>query len=91
MLNASLLEIAWRTLAATLGILMLAAGLIGYFRAPTKPWERAALLVGACLLIFPGVWSDAAGLACLALVLVSQRASTRPHSMMKGVQEDTRA
>jgi TRAP transporter 4TM/12TM fusion protein len=91
MLNASAVEIVWRTLAATIGIVMLAAGLIGYFRAPTKRWERAALLVGACLLIFPGAWSDAAGLVCFALVLVSQRARTGQHSMMRAVQEDHRA
>jgi TRAP transporter 4TM/12TM fusion protein len=91
MLDASVPAIIWRTIAATVGILMLAAGLIGYFRAPTKPWERAALLAGACLLIFPGVWSDVAGLACLAFVLISQRAGAGAHSMMKGVQEDPRA
>jgi len=72
MLNATVLEIVWRTLAATLGILMLAAGLIGYFRAPTKSWERIVLLVGACLLIFPGVTSDVAGLACFVAVVISQ-------------------
>jgi TRAP-type uncharacterized transport system fused permease subunit len=91
MLNASVLEIAWRTLAATLGILMLAAGLIGYLRAPTATWERAVLLVGAGLLIFPGVWSDAAGLVCFAAVFLGQRGRTRRHSMMRGVQEDPRA
>jgi len=43
MLNASLLEIVWRTLAATLGILMLAAGLIGYFpRADAEVGARGA-------------------------------------------------
>src|SRR4029450_11020988 len=35
MLDASVPAIIWRTIAATVGILMLAAGLIGYFRAPT--------------------------------------------------------
>jgi TRAP-type uncharacterized transport system fused permease subunit len=54
---------------------MLGAGLIGYFREPTRRWERALLLAGALLLIFPGVWSDAVGLGCLAAVLVSQRAA----------------
>jgi TRAP transporter 4TM/12TM fusion protein len=77
MLDATVLEIVLRTVAATLGILMLAAGLIGYFRVPTRAWERAALLVGAVLLIFPGVKSDLAGLACFVAVLVSQRAGRR--------------
>ena len=91
MLNASVLEIVWRTLAATLGILMLAAGIIGYLRAPTRPWERVVLLVGACLLIFPGVWSDLAGLGCALAVVFAQRARAGRPSMMGAVQEDHRA
>jgi TRAP transporter 4TM/12TM fusion protein len=77
MLNATVLEIVWRTLAAALGILMLAAGLIGYVRAPTRTWERVVLLVGACLLIFPGAISDVAGLAAIAVVLISQTAARK--------------
>ena len=77
LMNASAGHIAWRTVAATLGIVMLGAGLIGYFRGPTRPWERALLLLGALLLIFPGVWSDIAGLACFAAALFSQRGAAR--------------
>src|SRR5437867_4772735 len=77
LIGGSVLHIALRTAAATLGIVMLGAGLIGYFRAPTRPWERALLLAGALLLILPGVWSDLAGGACFAIVVVSQRAAGR--------------
>jgi TRAP transporter 4TM/12TM fusion protein len=73
--NASVPHIVLRTLAATLGIVMLGAGLIGYLRAPTRRWERALLLGGALLLIFPGVWGDMAGLLCFVAVMVSQRAA----------------
>jgi len=66
-----------RTGAALLGILMLAAGVTGYLRAPTRPWERAVLLAGAVLLIFPGLVTDLLGLACLAAVLVAQRPARR--------------
>ena len=75
MQGATVVQIVLRTAAATLGILMLAAGVIGYLRAPARLWERAVLLAGAFLLIFPGVWSDLAGLACLVVVLLSQRAA----------------
>jgi TRAP transporter 4TM/12TM fusion protein len=75
MQSATVAQIVVRSAAATLGILMLAAGLIGYLRAPTRAWERALLLAGAFLLIFPGAWSDLAGLACGVVVLVSQRAA----------------
>ena len=61
-----------RVLAATLGIVMLSAGVIGYLRAPTRLWERAVLLAGAVLLIFPGTLSDVVGVVCFVLVLVAQ-------------------
>ncbi|TMJ71592.1 MAG: TRAP transporter fused permease subunit [Alphaproteobacteria bacterium] len=77
LISASWAHIAWRTLAATLGIVMLGAGLIGWFRAPTRSYERALLLVGAALLILPGFWSDVAGLVCFAVVWLAQRASQR--------------
>jgi TRAP transporter 4TM/12TM fusion protein len=80
MQNASVLHIVLRSLAATIGILMLAAGLIGYLRGPTRQWERALLLLGAFLLIFPGAWSDLAGVACLGLVLATQRMAARRSS-----------
>ena len=83
LINASVPHIVWRTLATTLGIVMLGAGLIGYFRAPTRRWERTLLLAGALLLIFPGVWSDTAGLLCFAAVVVSQRAA-RPAGATEG-------
>src|SRR5207247_1493932 len=62
-----------RTAACTLGIVMLGAGLIGYFRRATRPWERGALLLGAFLLIFPGALSDLIGVGCFVAVVVSQR------------------
>ena len=77
MLNATPLHVILRTAAATLGILMLAAGLIGYLSKPTRPWERFVLLGGALLLIFPGFWSDVGGLTCLVVVIASQWADRR--------------
>jgi TRAP transporter 4TM/12TM fusion protein len=82
LIDASVAHIALRTLAATLGIVMLGAGLIGYFRAPTAPWQRGVLLAGAALLIFPGVVSDVLGRLAFVVVFVAQRsaAPTREHS-----------
>jgi len=74
LIGASVPHIVLRTLAATLGIVMLGAGLIGYLRRPARPWERAVLLAGALLLIFPGVLSDVLGLGGFLAVYVSQRA-----------------
>lgn len=81
------LHILLRTVAVTLGIVMLGAGIIGYLRRPMRMWERAALLIGAFLLIFPGVTSDLLGVACFVAVLISQRAArpgaTAPASSLK--------
>src|SRR5256714_2867921 len=54
LISASWAHIAWRTLAATLGIVMLGAGLIGWFRAPTRSSERARPLAAAPLPTPPG-------------------------------------
>jgi TRAP transporter 4TM/12TM fusion protein len=78
MLGASVPHVVLRTAAATLGIVMLGAGLIGYLRRPTRRWERALLLAGALLLIFPGALSDVLGVACFLIVYVSQRAAGAP-------------
>jgi TRAP transporter 4TM/12TM fusion protein len=73
MLGASAPGIVLRAGAATLGIVMLGAGLIGHLRRPTRLWERALLLAGAVLLIFPGALGDLVGVACFAVVSLAQR------------------
>jgi TRAP transporter 4TM/12TM fusion protein len=75
--HASLPHIALRTAAAALGIVMLGAGLIGYLRVATRRWERAMLLAGSALLIFPGIVGDAAGAACFITVWLAQRRASR--------------
>jgi TRAP-type uncharacterized transport system fused permease subunit len=74
LMSDSVLAIVLRTAAATLGIFMLGAGLIGYVRISALWWERTLLLGGACLLIFPGRFADLAGVACFVVVLLAQRA-----------------
>ena len=73
LMKAGVVHIVLRTAAATLGIVMLGAGLIGYLRASARPWERVVLLGGAVLLIFPGVIGDVLGVGCFAAVWASQR------------------
>jgi TRAP transporter 4TM/12TM fusion protein len=77
LIGASVPQIALRTAAATLGVIMLSGALIGYLRGPTRLWERALLFAGSFLLIFPGAWSDIAGAVCFVIVLASQRAAAR--------------
>jgi TRAP transporter 4TM/12TM fusion protein len=73
LIGASAPQILLRTAAATLGVIMLSAALIGHLRRPTRLWERAVLLAGSLLLIFPGPASELVGLAGFAAVLVAQR------------------
>jgi len=75
LMSPSIAHIVLRTLMAALGIVMLGAGLIGYFQAPTRLVERVLLLAGSLLLILPGLWSDLAGVACFVIVMLSQRAA----------------
>ena len=67
----------WQTIVssfvtASVGTILLAAGLFGYLLRPTLWWERVLLVVAAFLLIKPGWITDLIGLALLAVVLASQ-------------------
>ncbi|MBI5629203.1 MAG: TRAP transporter large permease subunit, partial [Candidatus Rokubacteria bacterium] len=73
LINATPFGVVFRTAAATLGILMLGAGIVGYLWAPTRLLERLALLAGSALLIFPGVWGDVLGALAFVAVCASQR------------------
>jgi TRAP-type uncharacterized transport system fused permease subunit len=77
LIDASVPHVILRTAAATLGIVMLGAGLIGYFLVRTRLWERFVLLAGAALLIFPGIASDLLGAAAFLSVFLSQYARRR--------------
>jgi TRAP transporter 4TM/12TM fusion protein len=65
------------TLTATLGVVLLSAGLFGYLLRPAAPWQRAVLVVAALLLIKPGWITDLAGLALALLVAGVQLAGSR--------------
>ena len=58
--------------SATLGCVLLAAGLFGYLLRPCNGWQRVALVAAALLLIKPGWLTDGIGLALLAAVLAGQ-------------------
>jgi TRAP transporter 4TM/12TM fusion protein len=62
--------------SATIGVMCLAAGLMGYLRVTCAWWERLVLIVAALLLIKPGYVSDAFGLVLLAVILAVQAART---------------
>ncbi len=60
--------------SASVGVIMLAAGLIGWFIRETTLVERLLLVVGAILLIKPGIYTDIIGITLLAVVIIIQKA-----------------
>jgi TRAP transporter 4TM/12TM fusion protein len=69
--------VAHASLAGLGGIACLAAGLQGHLVRECRWWERAALVVAACLLIKPGLVTDLLGFGLLALVWGMQRVQAR--------------
>jgi TRAP-type uncharacterized transport system fused permease subunit len=67
------LLIAGATVSATVGVILLAAGLFGYFLREATMWQRVLLVAAALLLIKPGWITDLAGLALAAFVALAQR------------------
>jgi TRAP transporter 4TM/12TM fusion protein len=65
------------TLTASLGVILLAAGLFGYLLRPASAWQRAVLIVAALLLIKPGWITDLIGLALAATIVIAQIWTTR--------------
>jgi TRAP-type uncharacterized transport system fused permease subunit len=59
--------------SASVGCVLLAAGLYGYLLRECVPWQRLALVAAALLLIKPGWVTDMTGVALLLAVLVTQR------------------
>jgi TRAP transporter 4TM/12TM fusion protein len=59
---------------ATVGVIGLSAALIGHARRPLRAWERGVVAIGAFSLIFPGLVTDAVGLALVGLGFLGRRA-----------------
>jgi TRAP-type uncharacterized transport system fused permease subunit len=58
--------------SATLGVILLAAGLFGYLFRPASMWQRVLLVIAALLLIKPGWITDLIGVALAAVVTIAQ-------------------
>jgi len=73
LLVGSPLVIIQSAITATIGVVMLAAGMFGWFIRKTTLLDRAMLLTGSLLLIKPGIYTDLVGLTLLVIVVVSQK------------------
>jgi TRAP-type uncharacterized transport system fused permease subunit len=72
LVTADWTRIVWASSTATIGCVLLAAGLAGYLLAAASLWQRALLVVAALCLIDPGLWTDIAGAVLLLLVVAVQ-------------------
>ena len=60
-----------------MGVVCLAASLFGYLIAAATLWQRALLAAAAIALIQPGLTTDTAGGAAIAIVLAAQYLARR--------------
>ena len=72
LLIGTLSEILLATIPALIGILLLSVGIIGYFKEEIRWWGRALLILGAILLIHPGIVTDLIGIGFGGIVLGPQ-------------------
>ncbi len=73
LLVGSLADILMALVSATIGVILLSAGLIGWFLAKANYGERVMLVAAAFLLIKPGLYSDLAGIALMICVVLLQK------------------
>lgn len=64
--------VASAVVSASIGCVLLAAGLCGYLLRPCNGWQRVALVVAALMLIKPGWMTDLAGAALVLVVALLQ-------------------
>jgi len=58
------------TVTATIGVISLAAGAVGFARRRLAAWERVLALAGALTLVYPHLLSDVIGLAIVAFIFM---------------------
>ncbi len=71
------LAISLTAFTAVVGVICLAAGLSGYLLGTASAWQRLTLVAAAFTLIKPGLITDLAGFALIAVVVAAQVAALR--------------
>jgi TRAP-type uncharacterized transport system fused permease subunit len=71
--DGSVLGVVWVTLTAFIGIAALAGGVQNWLFRRCVIYERMLLIVAGLLLVYPTPTADWIGLACMAIVVLSQR------------------
>lgn len=71
-LEGEVTDIIWSLFTATIGVYTISAGIEGWLRKKIEMWERAVTFVGAILLMYPGLFTDAVGAALIIIGLFRQ-------------------
>ena len=71
--GGSVLDVAWITFTAFIGIAALAGGVQDWLFRRCRLYERVLLIVAGLLLVYPSTTTDWVGLACMAVVVASQK------------------
>jgi TRAP transporter 4TM/12TM fusion protein len=66
-------DIITTILSASIGVVLLSAGLMGWFLKEANYLERGLLIAGAICLIKPGLYTDAVGVMLLVIVIMLQK------------------
>lgn len=72
MMGGGVLEIVWTLISASIGVIMVAIGVQGFWRARCNLLEQALAFIGGLMMIYPGIVTDAIGFGFLAIVLFTQ-------------------
>ena len=73
-INTKPLDVVLVIISSTLGMLLIAIGMVGYFLRDTNMLVRLGCVAGGLLLVYPGTVTDLIGLAVLVAVFLLQKA-----------------
>ena len=82
LVTADWTRILWASGTATIGCVLLAAGLAGYLLGACSLWQRAFLVVAALGLIDPNLWTDIGGAVLTLIVAATQLIARRRSAEM---------
>ena len=73
-INTTPLDVVLVIITSTIGMLLIAIGMVGYFLRDTNMVLRFACIAGGLLLIYPGTVTDLIGLGVLVAIFLLQKA-----------------
>ena len=76
-------EVLLIVVTSFIGIYGVAAGMEGYMYVKCPWWQRILCLAGGLFCIIPGIWTDVAGIVCIALVIALQKTAEKKHPESK--------